>query len=75
MPNDTYQSIEMKLKDHKKFKGNSARGFWDSGTFRVYSYETQIATYSYATKEVWIDPEWHSVTTSRLTNIIRKVWK
>lgn len=75
MPKDTYSSIETKLKDHKKFNGNSSRGFWDSGTYRVYSYDTEIANYNYHTKEFWIDSKRYSVTTSRLQNIIRKVWK
>jgi hypothetical protein len=75
-----YRQIETALARREEFKGNSCHAVWLGDSYAVYSYKTRIFTVegSYAGKpgrgELELDTRKYSVTTSRLQNIIRRVW-
>jgi len=74
---DNYETIAAKLKTLTPFRGNSMTGVFDEwGSFKVYSYSTQIAqafpTSSGISRKM--STEKYSVTTSRHQNIIRRAW-
>ena len=79
---DSYKVIETKLTNLEPFNGNSlsakAENAWGSLVYRVYSYNTLIATKSWHGDEgewsTYLNPEKYSVTTSRHQNLIRKAW-
>jgi hypothetical protein len=79
---DNYKTIEQKLANREPFRGNSltaiANETWGSFEYRVYSYNTLIATKTWDGSEgewfTYLDPNRYSVTTSRHQNLIRKAW-
>ena len=68
-----YHDMPGLLSRREPFTGNSASAGWNSaGVYEVLSYATVIATYTPG--EGWnIPEEYHSRTTSRLQNIVRKI--
>lgn len=72
MAQATYKEIEQAIASRIPFVGNSASGYFIGGTYVVRSYSTDIAWYGELGWE--IDNTKYSVTTSRLQNIVRKVW-
>ena len=79
---NSYKEIETKLAELEPFNGNSlsakAEQTWGSMVYRVYSYNTLIASKSWYGDEgewhTYLNPEKYSTTTSRHQNLIRKVW-
>ena len=69
----SYKDMPGLISRQMEFIGNSARARWTSdGVYEVLSYATVIATYTPG--EGWnIPEEYHSRTTSRLQNIVRKI--
>ena len=73
-----YKDMEAKISALVPFTGNSAKAFLitdkDSGQvqYKIYSYSALIAEYDNGA--VWITDKRYSVTTSKLTNMIKKVW-
>ena len=74
---DSYKEIDTKLANLEPFRGNSMMGLFDEwGSYRVYSYSTQIAQ-AYPTASgirAKMNNEKYSVTTSRHKNLIRRAW-
>ena len=70
---DNYRTIETKLENRQNFTGNSLRGFWDGDTYKVWSYNTLIATLQ-AGGDRWVNPAKYSNTTSRQQNLIKRAW-
>jgi hypothetical protein len=68
---DNYKTIEERVSTCSSFNGNSLKGFWDGDTYKVYSYNTLIATNGDAK---WISPVKYSQTTSRQQNLIKRAW-
>lgn len=83
MAKATLQEIETKVANLEPFNGNSMRGQWETDTdgmrmFVVYSYATVIANafdISITGRVIGcVGSEWHSQTTSRHQNIVRRAW-
>jgi hypothetical protein len=73
-----YRQMQDAIRECKPFRGNSARGEFDTidGVYRVYSYNTLIATITpYTMAHYTINARKYSSTTSRLQNIIRRAWQ
>lgn len=77
-----YAQVERAIKNREEFTGNSCRGYWDDGEYVVVSYNTVIAKATSVRvvgadrgAELWLNPKKYSVTTSRLQNIIKRVWE
>ena len=78
---DNYQTIANRLSGYMEFRGNSMRGVWEykDGNeshliYRIYSYSTVIATYDFPSMTPWVTDRKYSVTTTRQTNLIKRVW-
>ena len=74
---DSYKEIETKLANLEPFRGNSMTGLFDEwGSYKVYSYSTQIAQAYLTASGVRgiMNNEKFSVTTSRHQNLIRRAW-
>lgn len=71
-----YSEIEQAIAECAEFRGSSCFGQWVGDTYLVTSYWTTIAKAvpSPGGLVYWVNPEKYSVTTSRLQNIIRRVW-
>jgi hypothetical protein len=72
-----YKTIETRLEQCSDFTGNSLRGFWDGQTYKVFSYNTLIATNGYTEEsgwQKWVDSTKYSNTTSRQQNLIKRAW-
>ena len=68
----SYQDMPGLLSRRREFRGNSASASWTGETYQVRSYRTVIATWTPGTG--WNVPEeYHSRTTSRLQNIVRRI--
>jgi hypothetical protein len=74
MSKQNYKEIENSLTVLDNFKGNSAEGEWIGDVYAVFSYNTIIATYDRSDGKRWVCPNKYSVTTSRLQNMVRRVW-
>jgi hypothetical protein len=74
MSKETYKTMPNKIAQLIPFEGNSARGFWDGHTFKIYSYSTLIASADGINSE-YLNVNKYSVTTSRLQHIIKTAWK
>ena len=80
---DNYKTIETKLANREPFNGNSLRAIaeetWGNFTYKVYSYNTLIASKSWDGAEgewhTWVSPDKYSQTTSRQQNLIRRAWE
>lgn len=72
-----YREIERAIRARTPFVGNSARGELGRDSegyyYAVFSYRTKIAEMR-ASGSVWVSDTKYSQTTSRLQNIIRRVW-
>ena len=68
-----YKQIELAIAGRVPFKGNSCHAYFDGEQYRVISYSTLIATSEGGV--VWVNPQRYSVTTSKLQNIIKRVWE
>lgn len=67
-----YKDVAAAIAERREFVGNSASADYYGGTYRVFSYSTEIARfdgYDYA-----LNAHKYSVTTSKLQNIIRRAW-
>jgi hypothetical protein len=73
MAQANYKQIEKAIIARENFRGNSCRGAWECGAYRVYSYSTLIAE-SGADASLYFNERKYSLTTSRLQNIIRRSW-
>jgi len=75
MNNPNYTQIEESLIPRRiPFKhGNSMSAVLNGDTYRIYSYSTLIATYSFEWDTWWVDPNKYSKTTSRQQALIRRV--
>ena len=79
---DNYKTIENKLANREAFRGNSltatAEKTWGTFTYKVYSYNTLIASKSWDGSEgewhTYLNADKYSVTTSRHQNIIKRAW-
>lgn len=73
---DSYKVIEEKLKRLEPFRGNSLRAYWDTEgtTYKVISWDTEIATYYPLTKGRSMDTTWYSVSTSTHQRLIARAW-
>ena len=71
---DNYNTIATRLENRQNFTGNSLRGFWDGETYKVWSYNTLIATLESGGGPRWVSPERYSNTTSRAQNLIKRAW-
>jgi hypothetical protein len=71
---DSYNTIRTRLEDRQPFTGNSLRGFWDGDTYKVFSYNTLIATLESGGGPRWVSPTKYSNTTSRGQNLIKQAW-
>jgi hypothetical protein len=79
---DNYRTIEAKLKELEPFKGNSLSAVKlidrHELNYRVYSYNTLIASKIYSASEgEWftsLSEKKYSTTTSRHQNLIRRAW-
>lgn len=71
-----YAQVERAIANKQEFKGNSCRGYYEDGEYVVVSYSTKIAVVAGAERggELWLNPNKYSQTTSRLQNIIKRVW-
>lgn len=74
MSKETYKTMPNKIAQLIPFEGNSARGFWDGHTFKIFSYSTLIASADGINRE-YLNVNRYSVTTSRLQNIIKTAWR
>jgi hypothetical protein len=90
MTRANYRTMPALIANRKPFTHGSAHAYTDTdGTYRVWSYSTEIAVYysdSAKCEEmfakgwltspnpIWLNDRKYSVTTSRLQNIIRKAW-
>jgi hypothetical protein len=74
MSKETYRTMPNKIAQLIPFEGNSARGFWDGDTFKIYSYNTLIASADGINTQ-YLNAENYSTTTSRLQNLIKRAWK
>jgi hypothetical protein len=74
MAQETYKTMPNKIAQLIPFEGNSARGFWDGDTFKIFSYSTLIASADGINAQ-WLTAQKYSVTTSRLQNLIKTAWK
>lgn len=73
MANATYRTIPSLIATRTPFKHGSHSAYIDTDNrYRVFSYSTEIATAK--GDEITFNDRKYSVTTSRLQNIIRKVW-
>jgi hypothetical protein len=70
---DNYYAISDRLKNREPFTGNSLRGFWDGDTYKVFSYNTLIATLESGGPR-WVSSTKYSNTTSRGQNLIKRAW-
>jgi hypothetical protein len=78
MSYSNYADIESAVKNRTPFFGNSAKGelVFTEGVgceYMVWSYGTLVGTYSAKTR--WVSERRYSKTTSRLQNILRRVWE
>lgn len=76
-----YAQIEQAIADKREFVGNSCQGYYENGEYVVVSYNTTIAKATRSVvagaergTELWVNPRKYSNTTSRLQNIIKRVW-
>jgi hypothetical protein len=75
-----YRQIETALARREEFKGNSCHAVWEGDVYSVYSYSTRIFTVegAYAGKPgtgtAELNTQKYSQTTSKLQNIIRRVY-
>lgn len=75
MSKTTYDEIPMKIEMREPFEGSSASAERTDNLYRVYSYDTLIATYEVIKEDVglelvYFDYTQYSSTTTRLQNII-----
>ena len=78
MSDANYRQMQDAIRECVPFRGNSARGEFDTidGIYRVYSYNTLIASIMPYTKAHYtMNARKYSSTTSRLQNIIRRAWQ
>ena len=74
---DNYKSIERKLANGEAFNGNTMSASWSYGVYTVWSYNEPIAEATrtfFGVSPKWITPDKFSVTTSKHTNLVRRVW-
>lgn len=70
-----YREIEKYLERFKPFKGNSAYAIFKDPYYIVYSYKTEILKYDTEDRKVvYFDDKKYSSTTSRLQNLIKKIF-
>jgi hypothetical protein len=68
-----YKDMENLLKNRKPFTGNSVTATKTEAEYKVFSYNTLI--YAEGFGKVYFDDSYYSKTTSKLQNIIRRVFK
>lgn len=75
MTKATYATIPALLADLTPFKHGSCHADWYGDVYRVYSYSTLIATSVQRGYMTTFNDAKYSTTTSRLQNIIKRVWQ
>jgi IS30 family transposase len=73
-----YAQVEVAIRNLENFEGNSCFGQWLGDVYLITSYQTTIARVERFTNGVVVsrlDSKYYSKTTSRLQNIIKKVWE
>lgn len=74
MGHPNYRQIEQMLTSHTPFiHGHSMSAERTAEAYIIYSYDTEIARYSFADGEWTLNPRRYSVTTSKQQNIVRRV--
>ena len=73
MKKATYREIPALLEQRKPFDGNSCHAFMFGGNYEVYSYQTLILQ-EIDGKVIYWNAKKYSVTTSKLQNILRRVF-
>lgn len=69
----TYATIPALLTQCLPFTHGSCRAYWEGDTYRVYSYNTLIATAVQSGYWTTFNDRKYSMTTSRLQNIVKRV--
>jgi len=69
-----YRDIERAIANEESFNGNSARGYRTGDGYIVYSYDIEILSINLLTGHIVFNEQKYSSTTSRLQNIIRRVY-
>jgi len=74
MAYSNYSQIEEAIASTTPFKGNSAQGYWENGTYWVQSYSTVIGANNPTTGVKNVNTNHYSKTTTRLQRIIVRAW-
>lgn len=67
-----YKETTKKVATLSPFEGNNLKGVIVGGEYLIYSYSTLMATVELSTKQVWINENKYSQTTSRQMSYVRK---
>lgn len=70
----TYKEMSYMLEDKKEFRGSSVIAEWDQKEYIIKSYSTVIFRTNKQNNIIYFDGQKYSSTTSKIQNIIRKVF-
>lgn len=70
----TYEEMEALLESKKEFAGNSVTARWEDKEYVIKSYDTVIFRTDKKDSIIYFDGRKHSTTTSRIQNMIRKIF-
>jgi hypothetical protein len=67
-----YKETTDKVATLTPFEGNNLKGVIVGGEYLIYSYSTLMATVELSTKQIWLNEEKYSQTTSRQMTFVKK---
>lgn len=70
----TYEEMDYMLENKKEFRGSSVTAEWDQKEYIVKSYSTVIFRTNKQNNIIYFDGQKYSFTTSKIQNIIRKIF-
>ena len=73
MAKKTYVEMEDALRFRETFKGSNVHADTEDGIYKVWSYQTHIFSKK-GQGEVWLDNKYYSHTTSKIQNMLIRVF-
>ena len=70
----TYEEMDYMLENKKEFRGSSVTAEWNKKEYIIKSYSTIIFKTNKQNNIIYFDGQKYSSTTSKIQNIIRKVF-